>query len=142
MQKIFRRIGAFLLAILVWVATSSFSLSMHYCGNKMVSYSTVGKAKPCCKISSLQFSGQENVSSILMSCCKDKQLDKESEDELTFSITKAEVENTQLLLLLPQLIGQEFNLNALSSVKPYAQTYDVKSHSFRDRYVLFQVFLI
>ena len=143
MQQFFKRIGAFLLAILICVATSSFTLNMHYCGAKMVSYNTLGKAKPCCKANSLQLSKSDNVVAFGMSCCKDKQLEKESQDELTYTVAKVKVELKQFLLRLPQLLDDEFSIKAtyLCSVNKKSQNYFLP-YDQQDRCVLFQRFLI
>lgn len=143
MYQLFKRIGAFLLAMLICVATSSFTLNMHYCGSKMVSYNAFGKAKPCCKKNTFQFSEKDNLSSFGMSCCKDKQLEKESQDELTFTVVKAKVEFHQFLLRLPQLLNNEPRVDAdyLYGFKSQSQDCFL-SYDLQDRQVLFQVFLI
>lgn len=143
MQDLFKRIGAFLLAILVWVATSSFSLSMHYCGSQMISYSTIGKAKTCCERGQFQFSTQDLETMSKMSCCHDKELEKESEDQVTFSIAKAEVQLQQVLLRLPQLVSMNLNSEVLSLATSNIQAHDYLPPNYSsNRTVLFQVFRI
>ncbi len=144
MQSLFKRIGAFLLAILVWVATSSFTLSMHYCGTKMVSHSVLKKAKPCCVANkSLQLSGKVDFSSFKMNCCKDKKIEKDSEKELTFSIAKTTVELQKLLLRLPQLVNFEYIIESESVLSErFADNTFLTSHYYPDKNILFQVFLI
>ena len=138
-----KRIGAFVLAILIWVATSSFTLSMHYCGSQMVSYSTVGKAKACCEIDNFQFTAQQQEAKSTMFCCHNKELEKEPEEQLTFSITKAEVQFQQILLRLPQLINIGVNKETLS-LPILSKPTDgfLSSCYYPDKNILFQVFLI
>ena len=143
MQDLFKRTGAFLLAILVWVATSSFSLSMHYCGSQMVSYSTIGKAKTCCEANQFQLSTQDLETMSMMSCCHDKEVEKESEDQITFSIAKVEVHLQQVLLRLPQLVSIDLNSEAPSLSASNIQAHDYLPLNYSsNRTVLFQVFRI
>jgi len=139
-----KRIGAFLLAILVWVATSSFTLSMHYCGSNMVSYSALTKAKPCCSANKLsQFSEKTDVLSIAMTCCDDKKIEKESENELTYSIVKSEIQLQNLLLRLPQLVNFENNIQFNKAANTSFDSHDclIKDY-YPDKNILYQVFLI
>ena len=144
MHNQFKRIGAFFLAILIWVATSSFTLSMHYCGTQMVSYSALTKAKPCCIVNkSFQFSKKIDMSSFKMTCCDDKKIEKESENELTYSIVKSEIQLQNLLLRLPQLVNFENNIQFNKAANTSFDSHDclIKGY-YPDKNILYQVFLI
>ena len=145
MMECSKRIGAFLLAMLVWLSTTAFTLNMHYCGSKMVSYSALTKAKPCCAASkSFQFSNKIDASSFkMMACCHDKKVEKESENELTYSIIKTEVQLQKILLRLPQLIQIDHNilLNEISNSCFKDLEYHVVDY-YPDKNILFQTFLI
>ena len=144
MHNQFKRIGAFFLAILIWVATSSFTLSMHYCGTQMVSYSALTKAKPCCIVNkSFQFSKKIDMSSFKVTCCSDKKIEKESEKDVTFSVVQSSVELQKLLLRLPQLINYDFDIELIKMPKRCFDDskYSI-SHYYPDKNILHQVFLI
>jgi len=79
----FQKIGAFVLATLILVATTSFSVSMHYCGTHLVSVSLNKTAKKCYKPIALN-----KISSFAASkkpCCHDTEFIKTGEDNLNKS---------------------------------------------------------
>ncbi len=43
----FTRIASFFLAVIILFSTSSFTVDMHFCCNKLVDISIIGKAKAC-----------------------------------------------------------------------------------------------
>lgn len=94
---------AVLLAILVIISTTSFALSTHFCGSKLVSYSATSQAKPCCKMAKNKIFNQTGSSNKSFKCCKDKKIDKDSEDHILGTITNAKIQLQSILLLLPQL---------------------------------------
>ena len=81
MKKMFQKINALLLAMLVLVATSSFTISMHFCGEQFVSYSFTDNLKNCGD----NFSSKTTSETVFSkkSCCNDKHIVKQSQDELS-----------------------------------------------------------
>ena len=81
MKKMFQKISALLLAMLVLVATSSFTISMHFCGEQLVSYSFTDNLKNCGD----NFSSKTTSKTVFSkkSCCSDKHIVKQSQDELS-----------------------------------------------------------
>ena len=80
MRKIFQKFSALLLAMLVLVATSSFTVSMHFCGEKLIDYSFTETLKNC-NDSSFKTSFETLFSK--KSCCSDKHIVKQSQNELS-----------------------------------------------------------
>ncbi len=87
MKKLFHKIVAALMAMVVLVSTMSFTVDMHYCGNTLVDVALYKEAKTCGM-------GQQVSNSITCSimakksCCTDKQLTFDGQDELQNSFDK------------------------------------------------------
>ena len=81
MKKTFQKISALLLAMLVLVATSSFTISAHFCGERLVSYSLTDVVKNCSGSISLKSNFEALVSK--KSCCSDKHIVKQNQEELS-----------------------------------------------------------
>ncbi len=84
MKSFFHKILSVALASLVFVTTMSFTVDMHYCGDSLVDFALFHNAQTC---------GMENQSSQKSceagfsekSCCSDKQLVVEGQDDLKMS---------------------------------------------------------
>ncbi|RFN59951.1 HYC_CC_PP family protein [Marixanthomonas ophiurae] len=91
MKQVFHKFGAVSMAFLVLFTTMSFTVNMHYCGELLVDYSFTSHVKTC---------GMESQTSPINcdstitkdSCCKDKQLIVEGEDNLKLSFENLSLE--------------------------------------------------
>lgn len=102
MNLTFKNITALLLALLVCIASASFTVSAHYCGSKLISYAANSKSKSCCKVL-LNNSIKNDFSQQSFSCCKSKKVKKEADNDILTFINKAEIHFEYVLLRLPQL---------------------------------------
>jgi len=78
------------MAFVVLFSTMSFTVDMHYCGDTLVDFSLISKAKSCGMDSdSYQkqqpVKGCENSKMTSTSCCSDQQIVKEGKDDLKLS---------------------------------------------------------
>ena len=74
MKKTVHQIASFLLAILVFISTLSFTVEKHYCGDFLVDVSFTGNAGDC---------GMEKGLSVKKkNCCKDEVQQVEGQQEL------------------------------------------------------------
>ncbi len=75
------------MAILVLLTTMSFTVDMHYCGESLIDFSVIQNAKTC----GMEKSQSENDCEITLaedSCCTNKQLVVEGQDELKLNFDK------------------------------------------------------
>ena len=80
MKGLLHKISAVMLAMLVFVSTTSFSVEQHFCGDHLVAVSFFGEAQTCAMEKALaKRSGCESVKS---ECCEDETLIVEGQDEL------------------------------------------------------------
>ncbi len=87
MKKVIHNISSILMAFVVLFSTMSFTINMHYCGTTLVNVALYKEAKSCAMEMGQQapFSSQEMNKK---SCCTDKQLHFEGQDELKTSFDK------------------------------------------------------
>lgn len=85
----FRRITHIIFALFLMVATTGITLSIHYCGGKIVSASIYKEAKTCCD-------GKGG-------CCENKTLHFEVEDDYISPVQINNIEVIQLDILFPIL---------------------------------------
>ena len=92
MKKLFSKITAVLLALLVLLSTFSFTVEKHYCGDFLVDVSFTGEAEGC---------GMEMTSAktLKKNCCKDEVSQIEGQDELTKDSLKEITFNQQQFIL-------------------------------------------
>jgi len=138
MKVFFQKTGALILATLILVATTSFSVNMHYCGTHLVSVSLNKTAKKCYTPIALNKTASFTASK--KSCCHDTEFVKTAEDNLNKSEqVSIAVEKNFVLTLNPVF---EYPLETI---------YKTSENSFNtyhsppiiiNRQVLFQVFLI
>ena len=90
MKKTFFKITSFLLAILVFFSTLSFTVEKHYCGDFLVDVSFIGNAAHC---------GMEKEAPVMKNCCKDEVQQIEGQQELLqASIDDFNFQKQQLLV--------------------------------------------
>ena len=84
MNSFFHKSISIALATLVLFTTMSFTVDMHYCGDMMVDFSLVHNAKTC----GMEHDQSENDCHNIVqddSCCTDKQIVVEGQDEIKAS---------------------------------------------------------
>jgi hypothetical protein len=89
MKAFIHKAGAVLMTFVVLFSTMSFTIDMHYCGDKLVDASIFKKAKTC-KME-MQKSKSDSECSIMKmkkDCCSDEQLIIDGQDELKLSFEK------------------------------------------------------
>lgn len=85
MKKLFHKITALLMALVVLVSTMSFTLHMHYCGDTLVNSSYFIEAETCGMEMPQPLSSSEDCSVKKKNCCSEKQITIEGQDELKTS---------------------------------------------------------
>jgi len=88
MKKVFHKILSVLMAFVVLFTTMSFTVDMHYCGDSLVDFSLFTKAEGCGMEKAQPAKSCENPSMTEKSCCTDKQIVKEGQDDLKTSFNK------------------------------------------------------
>ena len=78
MKKIFHKINAVFMALVVLLSTLSFTIDMHYCGNTLIDAAVFQKAKGC----GMKMDENQNSTSIKKSCCKDEVITFKGQNEL------------------------------------------------------------
>jgi len=83
MKSYFTKILSFVLAVSILFTTSSFTVDMHYCSNKLVDMSILGKAKVCMDKVQKKDSPIEQCSSIQeKDCCSNQTFLKKGDDTI------------------------------------------------------------
>ena len=84
------------LAVWIFLSSFSFSLDLHYCNGKIISYSLIGKAESCEELSgeskTLEEASEQTSKTTykkIKSCCQDEQIVLDNQ----FEITKSELVN-------------------------------------------------
>ncbi len=140
MKKVFQKISALLLAMLVLLATSSLSLSTHFCGEHLIAYSFTDTVKTCtASITSKAIN--EHISVSKKSCCSNKHIVKKAQDELLQKKNKADFDIVKLVLNTPFFIANSDFDYAIASTNTPFLNYSPPL-LLQDRSVLFQVFRI
>ncbi|ADF53703.1 MAG: hypothetical protein CMP12_01750 [Zunongwangia sp.] len=84
MKKVFHKISSVCLALIVLLSTVSFTIDSHYCGDTLVDSSLFGHVETCGM--DKQLSRNDCQSEVQDdSCCSDKQLVVEGQDDLKMS---------------------------------------------------------
>ncbi|WP_271393818.1 HYC_CC_PP family protein [Aequorivita sinensis] len=91
MNSIFHKIVSVFMAILVMFTTMSFTIDMHYCGETLVDYSLTQSAHSCGMDMEVPTSDCE-IQIPEDSCCTDKQVLIEGQDELKHSFDTLSLE--------------------------------------------------
>ena len=86
MKKVFHKIVSLAMAFVVLFSTMSFMVNMHYCGDTLVETAFFQKAKGCGV--EMEKPSTKSCSITKKSCCDDKQLSVEGQDELQLTVDK------------------------------------------------------
>ena len=138
MKQVFHKFGAVSMAFLVLFTTMSFTVNMHYCGEMLVDYSFTQHVKTCGM--DVQTSPESCDSNITKdSCCKDKQLIVEGEDNIKLSFENLSLEQQTFLATFVYSYIDLFETveENNDSFKDYSPPYLIEDIS-----VLHQTFLI
>jgi|TARA_R100000479_G_scaffold33554_4_gene14300 hypothetical protein len=138
MKQIFHKFGAVSMAFLVLFTTMSFTVNMHYCGEMLVDYSFTQHVKTCgMDVQTTPESYDSNITKD--SCCKDKQLIVEGEDNIKLSFENLSLEQQTFLATFVYSYIDLFETveETNDSFKDYSPPYLIEDIS-----VLHQTFLI
>ena len=97
MKVLFQKIGALFLALLVFASTTSFTIDMHFCGNKLVDTGFFSEAENCGMEMEQPASSTDGCSVSKKSCCTDTHYSFEGQNEL--QTQKAELNKSQELFI-------------------------------------------
>lgn len=84
MKKVFHKISAVLMALVVLCTTMSFTIDEHYCGDTLMNTSIFQKAKGC-GMEMVQTSS-EDCAVVKTNCCKDQHIFIEGQNELQLTL--------------------------------------------------------
>ncbi len=91
MKKMFYKISSFIMALLVFLSTLSFTLESHYCGDILIDTSIFKHAKTCgMEMNQTRTSSDCDIAK--KDCCNDKQIVVDGQDELKISLEKLTLE--------------------------------------------------
>ena len=90
MKKVFHKIISLAMAFVVLFSTLSFTVNMHYCGDTLVETAFFHKAKGCGM--EMEKPSTKSCSITKKSCCDDKQISVEGQDELQLTVDKISFE--------------------------------------------------
>ncbi|MCF1423198.1 HYC_CC_PP family protein [Mangrovimonas futianensis] len=80
MKQLLHKTVSFVMAMVVLFSTMSFTVNMHYCGDKLVETAVFHKAKGCGM--EMEKPASDGCAISKKSCCNDKQLVVDGQDEL------------------------------------------------------------
>ena len=138
MKEKIRKISAILMSAMVLLSTMSFTVDMHYCGDKLVDMAFFKEAKNC-GMEQMKPTKECGDKMEKKSCCTDKQIMIEGEDDLKDSPVNLTIEQQ---VFLASFVYSYYNL---------LQPADAPSNSFaghppplieKDYQVLYETFLI
>jgi len=92
MKQFFHKSMALFMAAVVLMTTMSFTVDMHYCGDSLVDFSFVQKVKTCGMEKAQAQTSCENPTLSKKSCCTDKQILKEGQNDLKVSFDQLNLE--------------------------------------------------
>ncbi|TNJ46970.1 hypothetical protein KFZ70_05860 [Tamlana fucoidanivorans] len=96
MKQIFHKIMALSMAFVVLFSTLSFTIDMHFCGDTLVETAILKKTKGCGM--DMETPSTNSCSITKKSCCSDKQIVVEGQDELQLSIDYLTLEHQQFIV--------------------------------------------
>lgn len=140
MKKVFQKISTLLLASLVLLATSSLSLTTHFCGEQLIAYSFTETVKTCS--SAIASKAIKKIASVSKkSCCSNKHIEKKAQNELLQKKNTTDFDIEKLVCYTNFFTtNNDFKYALTSNNIPYLHY--SPPLLLRDRSVLFQVFRI
>jgi hypothetical protein len=97
MKEVFHKILALSMSVMVLLSTMSFTVDMHYCGNNLVDVALFKEAKTC-GMEQMQPTEECGDKMEKKSCCTDKQIVVEGEDDLKISVVNLSFEQQVFLI--------------------------------------------
>ena len=98
MKSFFTKILSYVLAVSILFTTSSFTVDMHFCSNKLIDISILGKAKVCNDKVEMKNSSTKQCSSIQeKNCCSNQTFFKKGVDNLQKANNEFQTENIVFL---------------------------------------------
>lgn len=91
MKEFIHKTGVVLMAFVVLFSTMSFTIDMHYCGDKLVNTAVFKKAKSC-GMEMQKTTSSSDCSITKKNCCSEEQLVFDGQDELKLSFEKLTLE--------------------------------------------------
>lgn len=139
MKSLVHKSLAVFMAGVVLFTTMSFAVSMHYCGDTLVDFSFIQKAKTCGMEKTPNVSNCENSSITEKSCCSDQQLIKQGKEDLKISFDQLSFQQQIFVASFAYSYINLFEVTQASkaSFVPYPPPFIE-----RDLQVLHQTFLI
>ncbi len=93
MKEALRQIASVAMALLVLFSTMSFTVDMHYCGDRLVDYNFFETADQCAmNASPSETPGENSVVEMVMDCCTDMEIVLEGQDDLKISLDQLTLE--------------------------------------------------
>ena len=95
MKQFFLKIMSFSMAVVVLFSTMSFTIDMHFCGDKLVETSVFHKVKGCGM--EMHNPSDEGCAITKKNCCNDKQISVDGQDELNLTFDTLSSEQEQFI---------------------------------------------
>lgn len=118
MKDILHKIASFLMALIVFFSTTSFTIDKHFCGDVLVDSSIFSEAKPCDM--ELQNLSDSNDCSLKDDCCRDEQIVFQGHNDLKTSVNTMSFEQ------------QVFVASFVYSYINLFEDFETDNNSFRD----------
>jgi len=80
MKQFLHKIASLLMAFVVLFSTLSFTVDMHYCGDRLVDTAVFSKAKTCGM--EMESTTNTDCETVKKDCCNEQQINFEGQDEL------------------------------------------------------------
>jgi|TARA_R100001530_G_scaffold45939_2_gene34561 hypothetical protein len=136
----FTKILSFFLAVLILLSTSSFTVDMHFCCNKLVDMSLIGKAKVCAEKVQKKDSPLKQCTTLQeKDCCSNESFVKTGNDTIKKANTKLEAEtviflNTFFYAYVNLFEGLEENIVPFKQYRPPLISKDIQT--FYETYLI------
>ncbi|RFN58944.1 HYC_CC_PP family protein [Marixanthomonas ophiurae] len=131
MKSFFTKILSFFLAVFILFSTSSFTVDMHFCCNKLVDMAFFSKAESCMEAAKKKDTNSKQCTSIQeKDCCDNQTIVKEGDDTFKKSNTILEIEtlvflNTFFNTYINLFEGLEENVISFKTYRPPLLSTDI-----------------
>ena len=132
MKSFFSKIISFFLAALILLSTSSFTVDMHFCCNKLVDMSLIGKAKVCAeKVQKKKEPTKQCTTLQEKDCCSNQSFVKTGDDTIKKANTKLEAQtiiflHTFFYVYVNLFEGLEKNIVPFKQYRPPLLSKDIQ----------------
>ena len=132
MKSYVSKIISFFLAALILLSTSSFTVDMHFCCNKLVDMSLIGKAKVCAeKVQKKKEPTKQCTTLQEKDCCSNQSFVKTGDDTIKKANTQLEAEtiiflNTFFYVYVNLFEGLEKNIVPFKQYRPPLLSRDIQ----------------